>query len=649
MENNNKSNSQDNISEEELMEGSTTPKLKLILENTQEYISESEEENEEKIQTPQKPRYVDFDTPPPILDTLEDKTPEETIQTPQKPILVKFDTPPASSSLDDQSEDLNELKETQESEHEIIYNDSDTEEEKEKIQIKQPQHVNKEKETIQISSNSSSPIMMENEEKESNSPKMSPMLEDEPETNEIKMQSEEDVVIAVTATEEEEEEEIELPVQMKSKKLKRSKSSTQDPISSNSELDSNVPKKKPSLSKLYVGIQERSRKNVLNSRTIEKKTAIFSTLNFILTKTSDNQDFIEKIENEGGTVLNIEDIGKNFNEKIVVISSEYRKTLKYLIGLALGIPLLHENWVTQCLEKKRLIFPRNEHILLCGKSIPVVENVNFDPNRSFPKEEMFYSLNLDDIEEEELFLPQPLKSRLFYGKKICFLDDDNDMKALLQITGSTLTSIKNCDFVVVLFPDNISKSDIDESGKYKKMILKHEYIYHCLITNSFLPVYKNWLMNFEQKTPRNSKKKKWTKIPGSNTPKKKSNVPSDEILQMEESSNRAKKLNMSITSESELLETLDEEEFMKRILETIKKDDIEQTILLEKEFLNNHLKEEENIRILQFKQEESKKRSELYKRYQNIISKSVEGQRKKRLKDQTKEIEDLLGTQISGN
>jgi hypothetical protein len=629
---NNKPNTQDNISEEELMEGSSHPKLKLVLENTQEYISESEEEN---IETPQKPRQVDFDTPPPVTESLVDQSQEETIHTPKKPIHVEFDTPPVSGSLDDQSlsEDLNEP-------NEIIYNDSDTEEEKEKLQIKETEKppqpiVNKEVESIQIDSNSSIPIMVDNEE---NSNPPSPMMLDE-ETKEDK--SEDDVVIAVTATEDEEVK----PVEVKPKKLKRSKSSTQhEPISSNSELDSFVPKKKPSLSKVYGTIQERSRKTVLNSKSSQReKSGIFSKLNFVLTKTSNNQHFIEDIQNEGGTVLNISDIGKNFDEKIVVISSEYRKTLKYLIGLAIGIPLLHENWVTQCIQKKKLIFPRSEHILLCGKSIPIVENVNFDLHRSFPKEEILYSLNLDEIEEDELFLPQPLKSRLFYGKKICFLDDDDDMKALLQITGSKLTSVKDCDFIVALFPDNISQSDIDESAKYQKMILKHEYIYHCLITNSFLPVYKNWLINVEQKTPRNSKKKKWTKIPGSSTPKKNSNI-SNEISRTVEPSKAQKKLNMSIVSE--LDETLDEEEFMKRILETIKKDDIEQTILLEKEFLNHHLKEEENIRIFQLKQEESKKKSELYKRYQNIITKSVEGQRKKKLKDQTKEIEDLLGTQI---
>eukprot|EP01080_Neovahlkampfia_damariscottae_P010011 gene10011-2330_t len=548
------------VSEEELMTSETGPEeIKLFLENTQggghQTDSEGEKENEEKKET------------------------FELTSSPAKLPVENYSTPPIEGSFDYQilSEDLNNLEKpkTLQEEQEVIFNDSDTENEKE--EKKDPMEED-ELDTI---------LDSEPDEKIKCSPSFS---------QEIVFQTTEDEKQEVEVQEEKQE--------TKPKLLKRVKkveeivelSDSDDDNALRSLEEPHVYKKKPSLSKQMALTAERSRKAVLKTYQ-RKQNGLFASYKFLVTTTHSNEQILETIKDEGGEVLDVSNMSQDFDDRIIIIADQPRKTIKYLVGLALGVPLLTIDWIDDCVKKRKLIFPRNHHLLDCGTSFPIETDVSFCQTKRSP-EKIIYQYNLDD-EDDDAFFPKPMKRRLFYGKKIHFLDDDDDFKCLLKLSGATLTkTIERCDFVVTtLGIEYMSTMELQTSVKYQKMVLKHDYLYHCLVANSLFPVYKNFLLNSKEL----SGEKKMTK---KSTPKKQTPKKRERDLEIEKPKEQTSKKQKISNDKSIILDqSIDDDDFsmpsnekeiIDECLNTIKSKDIE----LCKKLKLKLQKEEENFKLL---------------------------------------------------
>lgn len=254
-------------------------------------------------------------------------------------------------------------------------------------------------------------------------------------------------------------------------------------------------KKRASLSKQIRAIEDNARKTALNEKLSTQKKEIFKGIYFIITHAPDVQTHIERC---GGKILEVEDFeSDNFDdENVVLIADKHRRTIKYLIGLALSVPILSQGWVYDCLKANDLIEPLPQHYLYAGMGINIEDH---SLNASFTQDDLAI------IAQTQSFKTKPLKEsqRVLYRRKI-FLEAENERlhsewQILVKLTGAQICkNVEECNFILFIGKSyQLSSKTKEQAITYNRDVMIQEYLIQCLITNTEIKRFVNLRIDLE--------------------------------------------------------------------------------------------------------------------------------------------------------
>jgi RNase H-fold protein (predicted Holliday junction resolvase) len=244
-------------------------------------------------------------------------------------------------------------------------------------------------------------------------------------------------------------------------------------------------------------------------KKIESKFHFFEGLKFIITsppttdqpqssQNSETKEIIRIVQECGGEIITDEDIyndnGDLEDRPLILLATKEFRSIKYLYGLAMDVPLLHFQWVRDCYEQKKKIDPSTnaEYWLNCGR-------IDIKGTSSVIKQKTNRDL-----------LSSARNVRVFYNNSVYMIGSKrwvNMFNGLLKVAGANVltgsseivTSLKSGDFVFIEDPTDSQNYGriIALATEYKIPVVTKDYIIESLIENTRVAYHSRHTVNYD--------------------------------------------------------------------------------------------------------------------------------------------------------